>query len=72
MKAYERLIGDALEGDPGLFGRQDVVEAAWRIIDPVLRIGSPVEVYEPGSWGPASADSMLRATGGWNATEGAH
>jgi glucose-6-phosphate 1-dehydrogenase len=71
MTAYERLIGDALDGDPGLFGRQDVVEAAWRIIDPVLRAGKPVEVYESGSWGPASADSMVHRFGGWHAPEDA-
>jgi len=70
MTAYERLIGDALDGDPGLFGRQDVVEAAWRIIDPVLRIEKPVEAYELGSWGPASADSMTRRAGGWHVPEG--
>jgi glucose-6-phosphate 1-dehydrogenase len=70
MTAYERLIGDALDGDPGLFGRQDVVEAAWRIIDPVLRTEKPVEDYAPGSWGPAAADEMIRRFGGWHAPEG--
>ncbi len=70
MTAYERLIGDALDGDPGLFGREDVVEAAWRIVDPVLRVGKPVEVYEPGSWGPASAGSLTRRVGGWHAPQG--
>lgn len=70
MTAYERLIGDALDGDPGLFGRQDVVEAAWRIIDPVLRTEKPVEDYASGSWGPASADDMIRRFGGWHAPEG--
>jgi glucose-6-phosphate 1-dehydrogenase len=65
MSAYERLIGDALEGDPTLFGRQDVVEAAWRIVDPILKLRKPVELYEPGSWGPASADAMIEAFGGW-------
>jgi glucose-6-phosphate 1-dehydrogenase len=69
MTPYERLIGDALDGDPGLFSRQDVVEAAWRIVDPILRNEKPVEVYESGSWGPASAENMVRAFGGWHAPE---
>jgi len=67
MTAYERLIGDALDGDPGLFGRQDVVEAAWRIVDPILRHEKPVALYEPGSWGPASAEAMIHGFGGWRA-----
>jgi len=71
MTAYERLIGDALDGDPTLFGRQDAVEAAWRIVDTVLRVDKPVERYESGSWGPASADAMTRAFGGWHAPGGA-
>jgi glucose-6-phosphate 1-dehydrogenase len=65
MTAYERLIGDALDGDPTLFGRQDVVEAAWRIVDPILSQPKPVELYEPGSWGPAAADAMIAEFGGW-------
>jgi glucose-6-phosphate 1-dehydrogenase len=68
MTAYERLIGDALEGDPALFAREDAVEAAWRIVDPVLHAAKPVESYEPGSWGPAAADAMIKAFGGWHAT----
>jgi len=70
MTAYERLIGDAMEGDPALFAREDGVDAAWRIIDPVLRIAKPVESYEPGSWGPASAEAMTRPFGGWHAPAG--
>ncbi len=70
MTAYERLIGDALEGDPTLFARQDAVEVAWRIVDPVLRAAPPVETYEAGSWGPASADSMTRSFGGWHMPAG--
>jgi len=65
MTDYERLIGDALDGDPALFARQDGVEAAWRIVDPMLGAAAPVERYEPGSWGPASADAMIRPFGGW-------
>jgi glucose-6-phosphate 1-dehydrogenase len=67
MTAYERLLGDAIDGNPELFGRQDGVEAAWRIVDGVLRSGKPVESYEPGSWGPESADAMIAGVGGWHA-----
>jgi glucose-6-phosphate 1-dehydrogenase len=62
---YERLIGDAMNGDATLFARQDVVEAAWAIVDPVLRnVGAPIE-YAPGSWGPPEADRLVAAIGGW-------
>ena len=58
--AYERLIGDAMVGDPALFARQDTVEAAWAIVDPVLGPGAtPLYPYEPGSWGPAEAEALL-------------
>jgi glucose-6-phosphate 1-dehydrogenase len=66
MKAYERLIGDAMKGDPTLFARQDSVEAAWRIVDPVLGMETPVHVYEPGSWGPREADALAAPAGGWH------
>ncbi|MBC7778979.1 MAG: glucose-6-phosphate dehydrogenase [Proteobacteria bacterium] len=65
MEAYERLIGDALKGDATLFARQDAVEAAWRIVDPVLDDRTPVCEYSPGTWGPSEADEMIRAVGGW-------
>jgi glucose-6-phosphate 1-dehydrogenase len=65
--AYERLIGDALKGDNTLFARQDAVEEAWRIVDPVLRMPKPLPVYEPGSWGPAEALGMTRDFGDWHA-----
>src|SRR5919201_128300 len=52
MEAYERVLGDALAGDATLFARQDYVEEAWRIVDPVLKAGTQVYDYEPGSWGP--------------------
>jgi glucose-6-phosphate 1-dehydrogenase len=57
--AYERLLGDALKGDPRLFGRQDAVTEAWRIVDPVLTKDEPVLPYRRGSWGPGEADSLL-------------
>jgi glucose-6-phosphate 1-dehydrogenase len=65
--AYERLLGDALKGDTTLFARWDGVEAAWRVVDPILASEGPVEPYEPGSWGPAAAEGMMRAAGGWSA-----
>ena len=64
-EAYERLIGDALRGDPTLFSRQDGVEAAWAIVDPVLHVQGPVYRYEPGSWGPREADRLVAPFGGW-------
>lgn len=66
MDAYERLIGDAMEGDPTLFARQDGVEAAWRIVEPILNRKSPVEVYKPGSWGPEAAEKLTAGFGGWH------
>jgi glucose-6-phosphate 1-dehydrogenase len=64
---YDRLIGDALEGDRMLFAREDSVEAAWRVLDPVLHRPSALHEYEPGSWGPAAADALLAPHGGWHA-----
>jgi len=64
MSPYERLLGDAIEGDQALFVREDEVEAAWRVVDPVLDLPAPVEEYEPHSWGPASAEQLI--DGGWN------
>ncbi len=61
---YERLLGDALEGDPSLFARQDTVEAAWRIVEPVLDGAVPVRRYRPGTWGPRQAAQL--APGGWH------
>jgi glucose-6-phosphate 1-dehydrogenase len=57
---YERLIGDAMAGDPSLFARQDTVEAAWAIVDPVLGPdATPLHRYEPGTWGPPEAEVLL-------------
>jgi len=64
MDAYERVLGDAMEGDPTLFAREDNVEEAWRIVDPVLKAGTPVYEYEPGTWGPKEAD-VVTPPGGW-------
>jgi glucose-6-phosphate 1-dehydrogenase len=65
MDPYERLLGDAMEGDKLLFARQDVVEAAWAIVDPVLTSDAPLIEYEPGSWGPAEAEALAKPIGGW-------
>ena len=66
MDAYERLLGDAMNGDPGLFARQDAVEASWAIVDPVLHVQTPLFEYEPGTWGPAEADRLVADAGGWH------
>ncbi|HSN79734.1 MAG TPA: glucose-6-phosphate dehydrogenase, partial [Rhodoferax sp.] len=64
--AYERVLTDAINGDATLFARQDYVEEAWRIVDPVLKAGTPVYAYAPGTWGPAEAQHKLSPAGGWN------
>ena len=64
MDAYERLLGDAMNGDATLFARQDVVEAAWAIVDPVLTGDNPIHEYEPGTWGPAEANRLVTEVGG--------
>jgi glucose-6-phosphate 1-dehydrogenase len=69
--AYERLLGDALRGEPGLFVREDAVEAAWSIVEPVLGTDSPLFNYEPGSWGPAEAEKLAEEIGGWHAPQAA-
>jgi glucose-6-phosphate 1-dehydrogenase len=69
MEAYERLLGDAIAGDATLFARQDVVEAAWAIVDPVIHGPSPMYDYEPGTWGPKEADALVATVGGWNTRE---
>jgi glucose-6-phosphate 1-dehydrogenase len=66
MDAYERLLGDAMAGDATLFARQDVVEAAWAIVDPVIHGPSPMYEYDSGSWGPPQAERLVADVGGWN------
>jgi len=63
---YERLLGDAMNGDATLFARQDVVEAAWAIVDPLIKDPGAMFEYEPGSWGPPQADALVAEVGGWN------
>ncbi len=65
MPPYERLLGDAMEGDAALFARQDAVEAAWRIVDPILDDAVPVHPYEQGTWGPGEASGLVGDIGGW-------
>jgi glucose-6-phosphate 1-dehydrogenase len=66
MRPYDRLIGAALDGDQWLFARQDTVEDAWRIVDPVLGDATPVHPYARGSWGPEEADRLLADHDTWH------
>ena len=66
MDAYERLISDALNGDSSLFARQDEVEAAWAIVEPVLGTEAPLHEYLPGSWGPDEAEDLILGACGWH------
>jgi glucose-6-phosphate 1-dehydrogenase len=67
MEAYERLIGDAMNGDSSLFARQDEVEVAWGIVDPILNAkGTPVNEYAVGSWGPKVADDLIDGVCSWH------
>ena len=67
MAPYERLLGDALAGDPTLFASQSEVEAQWCVVDPVLKQPPPLHFYEPGTWGPPEADRLVADLGGWRA-----
>jgi glucose-6-phosphate 1-dehydrogenase len=69
VDAYERLLGDAMRGDGMLFVREDAVEAAWAIVDPILAEESALHPYEPGSWGPGEADRLALDLGGWHNPE---
>lgn len=62
---YERLLGDALAGDGALFTREDAVEAAWAVVDPVLTRHRKARPYRRRSWGPEEADAMITSSGGW-------
>lgn len=64
--AYERLLGDAMEGDGTLFSRRDGIESAWRAVEPVLHAEQPVHEYQRGSWGPAIADTFLPLPARWH------
>jgi glucose-6-phosphate 1-dehydrogenase len=63
---YERLLGDAMAGDGALFTREDAVEAAWVVVDPVLKTHPRARPYKRGSWGPKEADELIASGGGWH------
>ena len=63
---YERLLGDAMAGNGALFIRQDAVEAAWSVVEPVLGDHPPVQTYARQSWGPSDADALIVTDGGWH------
>jgi glucose-6-phosphate 1-dehydrogenase len=65
MDAYERVLGDAMAGDATLFAREDYVEEAWRIVDPVLKAGTSLHDYQPKTWGPAELEAVT-PPGGWS------
>jgi glucose-6-phosphate 1-dehydrogenase len=65
VQAYEELLGDAMIGNSSRFARQDYVEAAWRIVDPVLDNRTPLHPYAPGTWGPVQANQLVGPHGGW-------
>lgn len=68
MDPYARLLGDAMKGDASLFARADGVEAAWRVVQPILDIPMPLYEYEPHTWGPGEADRLIE--GGWHNPSG--
>lgn len=63
---YERLLEDAMAGDPALFTGEEAVEAAWAVVDPVLAFHPPVHSYQCGTWGPKEADALIASDGGWH------
>jgi glucose-6-phosphate 1-dehydrogenase len=66
MLPYERLLSDAVRGDQRLFARSDAIEASWAVIDELQARAGDVEMYAPGSWGPASAERVVQRVGGWH------
>ncbi|MGB6691083.1 MAG: glucose-6-phosphate dehydrogenase [Terracidiphilus sp.] len=66
MDAYERVLGDAMAGNPGHFAREDYVEEAWRIVDPIMKNPPPVHEYERNTWGPDQVDATVVPPGGWH------
>ena len=65
-QAYDRLLGDAMAGKTALFAREDSVEAAWAVVDPVLKNHHPAKPYAPGTWGPEESDALIVGDGGWH------
>jgi glucose-6-phosphate 1-dehydrogenase len=66
MGAYERLLGEAMKGDQALFAREDYVEAAWKIVEPILDNATPIYEYTPGTWGPEEVVAELAPINGWH------
>ena len=66
MCIRDRLLGDAMAGDGALFAREDAVEAAWAVVDPVLKAHHRVRPYKRLSWGPKEADTIITSGGGWH------
>jgi glucose-6-phosphate 1-dehydrogenase len=66
MDAYERVLGEAMAGDPTFFAREDYVEEAWRIVDPVIKAGVPIFEYQKGTWGPREVEQQVSPPGGWS------
>ena len=66
MDAYERVLGDAMAGDATHFAREDYIEEAWRIVDPVLKAGTAIYTYEKGEWGPREVEQRVSPPGGWH------
>ena len=69
LAPYERLLGEALVGDQSSFARWDSVEAAWRVVDPILGGKVPAKTYDPGSWGPPGSAALIRGSGEWVAPQ---
>ena len=63
---YEHLLSEAMAGNALLFNREDGVEAAWRVVEPILGVSTPVIEYDPGTWGPEEANDLIASHGGWN------
>ena len=66
MDAYERLLGDAMRGNATEFAREDYVEEAWRVVDPILGAATPVAEYEPHTWGPTEAAGLIAGGSSWH------
>jgi len=66
---YQRLLGDAMCGDGELFSREDIVDAQWRIVEPVLKNPPAATEYEPGTWGPEAAHELIGSDGPWRNPE---
>ena len=66
MPPYQRLLGDAMRGLGELFGRDDIVDAQWRIVEPVLDDATPVYPHEPGTWGPDEVQALIGPDGPWH------